>query len=146
MTTNDHVEASSNVTVEEVIAVAITQFSTDGFDGTKLEDISRASGMSKRMIHYHFGDKRGLYLLSLISAMDSLQPRSDQLVIDSAVPVEGMRKLVDCWFEIFMNNQDAVRMVVEENTLPVLEAAEQPGVADFSGVMLHINRDRKSVV
>ena len=56
MTTNDHVEASANVTVEEVIAVAITQFSTDGFDGTKLEDISRASGMSKRMIHYHFGD------------------------------------------------------------------------------------------
>ena len=92
MTTNDHVEASANVTVEEVIAVAITQFSTDGFDGTKLEDISRASGMSKRMIHYHFGDKRGLYLQSLNSAMDSLQPPSDQLVIDSAVPVEGMHE------------------------------------------------------
>ena len=140
MTTNDHVEASANVTVEEVIAVAITQFSTDGFDGTKLEDISRASGMSKRMIHYHFGDKRGLYLQSLNSAMDSLQPPSDQLVIDSAVPVEGMRKLVDCLFEIFMNNQDAVRMVFEENTHPVLEAAEHPGVTDVSGVMLHINR------
>src|SRR5699024_7232065 len=116
------------------------QISTDGFDGTKLEDISRASGMTKRMIHYHFGDKRGLYFQSLICGMDSLQPISDQLVSDSDVRDEGMRRLDDCLFEIFMNNQDAVRMVVEENTHPVLEAAEQPGVADFSGVMLHINR------
>ena len=58
MTTNNHVDASATVTVEEVIGIAIAQFATDGYDGTKIENISRESGMSKRMIHDHFGDKR----------------------------------------------------------------------------------------
>ncbi|APT83265.1 TetR/AcrR family transcriptional regulator [Corynebacterium ammoniagenes] len=140
MTTNDHVEASANVTVEEVIAVAITEFAHDGFERTKIEDISRKSGMSKRMIHYHFGDKKGLYLQSLITALDKLQPPSEQMVIDSAVPVEGMRKLVDCLFDLSMNNQDSLRMLVEENTHPVLDTAELTEIADVSSVMLHLNR------
>ena len=140
MTTNNHVDASANVTVEEVIGFAITQFATDGYDGTKIENISRESGMSKRMIHYHFGDKKGLYLQCLESSLDKLQPPFDQLVIDSAVPVEGMRKLVDCLFDLFVKNPDAVRLVVEENTHPVIDTAEHPAIADASGVMLHINR------
>lgn len=140
MTTNDHVDAPANVTVEEVIGIAIAQFAADGYDGTKIENISRESGMSKRMIHYHFGDKKGLYLQSLEAALDKLQPPFDQLVIDSAVPVEGMRKLVDSLFELFMKNQDALRMIVEENSHPVIDAAEHPAIADLSGVMLHLNR------
>ena len=48
--------------VEHVIDVAIAQFSEHGYADTKLETVSKLSGMSKRMIHYYFGDKKGLYL------------------------------------------------------------------------------------
>ena len=69
-----------------------------------------------------------------------MQPPFDQVVIDSAVPVEGMRKLVDCLFDLFVKNPDAVRLIVEENAHPVFDAAENPAIADISSVMLHINR------
>src|SRR5699024_7614975 len=130
----------ANVTVEEVIAVAITEFAHDGFERTKIEDISRKSGMSKRMIHYHFGDKKGLYLQILITALDKLQPPSEQMVIDSTVHVTGMRKLIDCLFYMSMNNQDSLRMLVEKNTHPALDTAELTAIADVSSVILHLTR------
>lgn len=140
MTTNDHVDASANVTIEDVIGISISLFATDGYDGTKLDDISRESGMSKRMIHYHFGDKKGLYMQALNQAVAVLQPPADQLVIDSAVPVEGMRKLVDSIFDLFMKEQNALRLLVQENTHPVIDGSDQPAIGDVSPVMLHLNR------
>ena len=95
--------------------------------------------MSKRMIHYHFGDKKGLYLRALSTAAQRLNPPQDALEIDTAVPVEGVRKLVDWLFRERVANPDAIRMLVWESNQQIVDPAQQ-AIADVAGVALHLDR------
>ena len=67
-----HAAHAESVSIDSVVDVAIKHFSRSGFAETKLETIAQESGMSKRMIHYHFGDKRGLYVAALRHALGQL--------------------------------------------------------------------------
>lgn len=125
---------------DDVAAAALTAFARDGYADTKLEQLATDTGMTKRMIHYHFGDKKGLYLRALRIALSRVAPPEDVLDRSYAVPVEGMRRFVDALYHAFLDNPDAVRLVIRENVDPVLgedEAALLPGATD---VTLHVER------
>ena len=128
------------VTIDSVIKVAMAEFSELGFQETKLETIARSSGMSKRMIHYHFGDKKGLYHRALVEAISLLNPLPQDLELDSSVPVEGVRKLVDAIYGRFLHHPEAVRMLLLENLHQVLGVAEMAALFDESSVSLHLDK------
>lgn len=46
---------------EQLISVALPLFAQRGLDGTSIEEISAAAGVSKPVIYEHFGSKEGLY-------------------------------------------------------------------------------------
>lgn len=124
--------------VERVIDVAIEQFSELGFADAKLDNISRLAGMSKRMIHYHFGDKKGLYQQALSTAARRLNPPAGSLDIDSAVPVEGVRTLVDWLFKQHVEHPEAIRMMTMETSTGALETGQ--ALTDVSEVSLHLDK------
>lgn len=125
--------------IDQVIDIAIEHFSRDGYSDTKLEAISRESGMSKRMIHYHFGDKKGLYQQALARAASQLNPEVENLELDSAVPVEGVRQLVDWIFQQHIDHPTALRMMSMETSQRVLGSSHQ-AVVDVSALSLHLDR------
>ncbi|MER0100992.1 TetR/AcrR family transcriptional regulator [Corynebacterium sp. KPL2734] len=131
--------AADSISTDAVVDIAISQFSALGFSETKLDTIAAESGMSKRMIHYHFGDKQGLYLSALSTAAERLRPDEEDLELDSAVPVEGVRKLVDWIFWQYVNHPEAIRMMTWETAQSIVGSSTNP-VADFSGVALHLDR------
>lgn len=131
---------SSEATVERVIDVAIEEFSRAGYAETKLDTISKISGMSKRMIHYHFTDKQGLYQQALATAAQRLNPRSEDLEISSSVPVEGVRQLVDRLFAQHVAHPEAVRMLTAEASNKTLGSGGHQAVLDISAIMLHLDR------
>jgi len=51
-----------------LIDAAGAAFARRGFDGASIRDICREAGASVAAIHYHFGDKRSLYIACLESA------------------------------------------------------------------------------
>lgn len=57
-----------------VLDVAIRHFSTLGYQDAKLDEIAKEADLSKRMLHYHFGDKKSLYHRSLQAAVAQLRP------------------------------------------------------------------------
>lgn len=119
---------------------ALELFARRGYAETKLEAVARQAGISKRMIHYHFGDKRGLYIQSLALAEERLTPPTAVLERSSAVPVDGMRRFIDALFHAFLDHPDCVRLLLRENLAPVLEAGEsEPGQRD-NLVSLHAER------
>lgn len=133
-------ESSDNVTVHDVTLIALQRFARQGFAETKLDAIAKESGMSKRMIHYHFGDKKGLYHQALVQAINLLQPSTEVLNRSYAVPVEGMRKFVDAMFYRMVDQADALQLIIRENTMPVLEVGKLSAIADISEVRLHLER------
>lgn len=48
-----------------LLAAARAEFAKHGFRGTTVRRIADKAGVTPAMVHYHFGDKRGLYLAML---------------------------------------------------------------------------------
>ena len=65
-------EPDINAEIDSVVDIALDMFARGGFSQTKLGAIAKETGMSKRMIHYHFGDKKGLYAKAIRRALERL--------------------------------------------------------------------------
>ncbi|SDL88801.1 DNA-binding transcriptional regulator, AcrR family [Corynebacterium mycetoides] len=123
-----------------VVDIALAMFAADGFSATKLDAVAKESGMSKRMIHYHFTDKKGLYRHTLVRAMERITPPAEVLNRSYAVPVEGMRRFVDAIFYRFQDNGDAVALMLRENLDQVLAPSEMATLNGHADVVLHMER------
>ena len=130
---------SRNV-AEAAVEAALTAFARDGYAPTKLGTLSEESGVSKRMLHYHFGDKQGLYRAAMSRAVNLLIPPPEVLNRSYTVPVEGVRRFVDAIFHRFLQNPDAARLVIRENLDPVLDKGSTLDIDEVSEVVLHIER------
>lgn len=123
-----------------VAEIALQHFSRQGFEETRLEPISQESGMSKRMIHYHFGDKKGLYLAALKLAIQQLRPEPQDMELESTVPVEGVRKVVEVIYNQIMSHPEAVRLLVLENLFGRGGLTDNAPLADQSAVLLQMDK------
>lgn len=133
-------DASPAVAPEKVVDIAVPEFAAHGYADTKLDHIARESGMSKRMIHYHFGDKLGLYTKALSAAIARLHPPEEELKLDTSVPVEGVRRLIDAMVTQFVAHPECLRLLVLENLNPVLLEDTQLVLSDESAMMLYLDR------
>ncbi|MCI6207649.1 MAG: TetR/AcrR family transcriptional regulator [Corynebacterium glucuronolyticum] len=98
------------------------------------------SGISKRMIHYHFTDKKGLYIAALRLAVTQLRPNQEELELESVVPVESAKKIVSVVFDHFEEHPDAVKLVLTESVYHHVDAEELPSLADHSDLFLQLNK------
>ncbi|WCZ39468.1 TetR/AcrR family transcriptional regulator [Corynebacterium jeddahense] len=121
----------------EVVDAAITAFARDGYAAVKVEALAKQTGMTKRMIHYHFGDKRGLYMRALQVALERVSPPDEILNRSHAVAVEGMRRFVDALYHAFLDNPDAVRLILRENLDPVTVDEDATVLSGAGAVALH---------
>ncbi|NBM15897.1 TetR/AcrR family transcriptional regulator [Streptomyces sp. GC420] len=59
-------------TPESLLAVAVTVFNERGYDGTSMEHLSRAAGISKSSIYHHVAGKEELLRRAVSRALDGL--------------------------------------------------------------------------
>ncbi|UQI49015.1 TetR/AcrR family transcriptional regulator [Streptomyces sp. HU2014] len=71
-------------TPESLLAVAVQVFNERGYDGTSMEHLSRAAGISKSSIYHHVKGKEELLRLAISRALDELFA-----VLDEPRAVEG---------------------------------------------------------
>ncbi|GAB3077993.1 TetR/AcrR family transcriptional regulator [Corynebacterium aquatimens] len=126
--------------LESIVDKAVAEFAHCGFEAAKLDTIAAQAGVSKRMLHYHFGDKCELYKRALNRAVESFTPPQDFLERSYAVPVEGIRRFVDAIFHVVQRNPDVVSLIVRENLDPVLDYEESHRMLGESEVILQIER------
>jgi AcrR family transcriptional regulator len=55
-----------------LLAVAVAEFNTRGYDATSMEDLSRAAGITKSSFYHHVSGKEGLLRAALERALDGL--------------------------------------------------------------------------
>jgi AcrR family transcriptional regulator len=59
-------------TSESLLAVAVDVFNVRGYDGTSMEDLAKAAGITKSSIYHHVSGKEELLRLAVTRAMDGL--------------------------------------------------------------------------
>jgi len=57
---------------QSLLAVAVAEFNTRGYDATSMEDLSRAAGITKSSFYHHVSGKEELLRAALARALDGL--------------------------------------------------------------------------
>lgn len=80
--------------LESLLAVAVTVFNERGYDGTSMEDLSRALGISKSSIYYHVDSKEDLLSLALNRALDGLFAVAGEVAFSDQPAIDRLEQLV----------------------------------------------------
>ena len=131
---------STDAIPHAVLEAALGEFTAKGYADARLDAISSSSGVSKRMLHYHCGDKMGLYRTTMNYVLGLLRPDPEALRVDSEVPVDVLRHVVGVIFDCFADNPSAVRFIAQENMHPILPLEESSAMAEQSPIVLEFDR------
>src|SRR3954452_8823415 len=81
---------------ELIMEVAGRLFGEHGYDGTRLDDIAAAAGVTKPVLHRHFDSKRDLYLALLPRHRDDLPMFTGGMPTEVSLR-EGLHTILDGW-------------------------------------------------
>ncbi len=96
-------------TQRKLIEVAIKLFSTNGFRGTSIRDLSRAADMSISNIYYYFESKYGLLLAVLKHQSKGLAEKLSQVPAEFG-PLERFKLLVSVHFDELAAQKDGAKL------------------------------------
>jgi len=105
----------SQGSMSDILRVATAEFAEKGLSGARIDEIAAATRTSKRMIYYHYGSKEGLYLAVLESSYRRIREIEAQLHLEDLAPEDALRKLVGFTFDYQSDNEDFIRLVMNEN-------------------------------
>ena len=98
-----------------VLESAIEEFAQKGYSGTSVQDILKATGLSKPTLYYYFQSKAGLYRAILDFAYDECLSRMQ----DRVAKAEGMRAkllaVTTAMFEFAEDRPQLLRLVFATN-------------------------------
>jgi AcrR family transcriptional regulator len=88
-------------------------FGEQGYDGTRLDDVAAAAGVTKPVLYRHFADKAALYLALLE------RHREDLGSFAGAIPASGtleprLRAVLEVWLDYVEAHADAWRMLFRD--------------------------------
>jgi AcrR family transcriptional regulator len=110
----------------ELMATAIDCFAAYGYQGTSIDRIARAAGVTKGALYYHFRDKEQLLFEAVRDRVADFEHRVVAAVTPVKDPVEAVRKVAaSCLFVATRNNHRRfllTLMVEALDTNPALAA------------------------
>ena len=88
------VTARRRYDVDSLLAVAVAVFTERGYDGTSMEDLARASGLSKSSLYHHIDSKEQLLRLALERAVEPLFAVTQEPAATSGRAIERLEHVV----------------------------------------------------
>lgn len=81
-------------TPEELQRVVVQEFISRGYDATSMEDLARATGLTKSSFYYHFSSKEELLRLAVTRAVDALFAVLDEPACGEGPAIERLEHAV----------------------------------------------------
>lgn len=108
----------------QLIDVALQMFIDHGYQGTALDDIARAAGISRPIIYRLFGSKDAIYIACLKRARETLN-QSFRSAGDFPSLEDRMRSIASSYFGFVENNQSSWKLLFGGGAAVAGAAAEQ---------------------
>ncbi|OKJ16657.1 TetR/AcrR family transcriptional regulator [Kitasatospora sp. CB01950] len=117
----------ASYTVESLLAVTVRVFNERGYDGTSMEDLSRAAGISKSSIYHHVRGKEELLRLAVGRALDALFAILEEPAAVRGRPVDRLEHVVRRTAEVLLAELPYVTLLlrVRGNTVTEQWALER---------------------
>jgi AcrR family transcriptional regulator len=96
-----------------IVEAAGRLFGERGYDGTRLDDVAAAAGVTKPILYRHFADKRALYVALLERHRDDLPGFAAAIPADGTVR-ERVRAVLEVWLAYVHGHDYAWRMLFRD--------------------------------
>jgi AcrR family transcriptional regulator len=100
---------------DKILRIALREFAARGLSGARVDRIADLAKTSKRMLYYHFKNKNDLYRAVLDEAYAGIRAAEADIDIEKMDPVEALRSIVIRSFDYHCQNEQFVRLVMNEN-------------------------------
>jgi TetR/AcrR family transcriptional regulator len=102
-------------TKASILAAAVHEFSHRGYEGARVDAITKRAKINKRMLYHYFGGKDGLYLAVLEGRYAAIRSAEAKLDLTHRQPVEGMRDLIQFTWSYFLDHPEFLSILATEN-------------------------------
>lgn len=96
-----------------IVETATRLFSTRGFAGTSVREITQAAGVTNPTLYYHFGSKAGLFEAILAESVHTLDERLHAVLSTTCDFRTVLVEFLAAHFEVARDNPDLCRMYLE---------------------------------
>jgi len=93
-------------------------YTTQGFEGTSIREIAAAAGVTKPLVHYHFGSKEQLFSSLLRESIQSCRAAVSETLEHEAEPRERLRAVLKAQFDRAREAPEIVAFAHEVLTMP----------------------------
>lgn len=120
-------------TQAEILDVATAEFAAHGYHGARVDEIAALTRTTKRMIYYHFGGKKQLYIAVLERAYVRIRSAEREVRVDDLDPVTALRRIAEVTVDHHEEHPDFIRLVSIENIHNAEHVKELVALVDLSG-------------
>jgi TetR/AcrR family transcriptional repressor of nem operon len=85
-------------TRQAILERAAQVFSVRGYAGASMDDLTRATGLTKGGIYHHFGSKEVLALEAFDFAVDLVKARLSEMLVGKSDPIEQLLAYVNLFY------------------------------------------------
>ena len=108
-------ELAAQATRDSILRAATKVFAKHGFDGGRIEQISKAAKSYDRMIYYYFGSKEGLFIAVLEEMYRRFNEAEQRLALDAVEPVEALTAVIRFMWGYYQKNPEFITLLNTEN-------------------------------
>ena len=99
---------------ENILQIAVTLFSKQGFDGVSMRDLAKSSNMSTSAVYHHFPNKQALYLQAMHFAFAKQASAFDAVWQAELGADEKLSRFVRCLTQVLSTDVDFRRFMQRE--------------------------------
>ncbi len=92
--------AQGRATRGRLIEVATSLFADHGYEGTSIEAVLAAAGVSRGALYHHFAGKEALFAAVLLAISDRVTAEVTEAIRDCTDPVDAMRTGALAWIDL----------------------------------------------
>jgi TetR/AcrR family transcriptional regulator, upper aerobic nicotinate degradation pathway regulator len=107
--------AAAQATREAILKAATQVFAKHGFDGGRIEQISRAAKSYDRMIYYYFGSKEGLFIAVIEEQYRRFNDAEAALAIDETQPLDALKSMIRFIWTYYQKHPEFITLLNTEN-------------------------------
>lgn len=120
---------------QQLLDAAQRLFIENGYQGTSIEDLARAAGVSRPIIYHHYGSKDGIYLACLRRARVDLDQRLGAAAGDGSDNLqERLRRGIDAYFSFVQHDRASWSLLFGGGVAIAGSAAEEAMTLRFETV------------
>jgi AcrR family transcriptional regulator len=128
-------------TRQEILDVATAEFAAHGYHGARVDEIASLTRTTKRMIYYHFGGKKQLYMAVLERAYIRIRSAERDVRVDDLDPLTALRRIAEVTFDHHEAHPEFIRLVSIENIHNAEHVKELVTLVDLAGPVISLLDD-----